>query len=254
MDDPAGRRRAARLHVARDRADHQRRESVRCAHSPVSLAGSNARGFASRRTVRDTVDGIGGSQEEAHVASGLAVAKLHVACALALLLSACGSSSAEDEHLASVHVAGVRIDPVTSSPLVELVEEGERGRTLDIWVGEFEAESIARAIEHQPSPRPNSHDLLKSMLDQIHGRVRRTVVTELREGTYYAVIEVELRGRSLEIDARPSDAIAVALRAEAPVLVRDSLFKDADIPDDERALEIRFETPRESESPSRAPL
>ena len=84
----------------------------------------------------------------------------------------------------------MRIDPVTSSPLVELVEEGAPGRTLTIWVGDFEAESIARAIQHQPSPRPNPHDLVKSVLDQIHGRVRRTIVTELREGTYYAVIEL----------------------------------------------------------------
>ncbi|HTO09490.1 MAG TPA: bifunctional nuclease family protein [Myxococcota bacterium] len=144
----------------------------------------------------------------------------------------------EDEHLASVQVAGVHVDPETSSPVVELVEKGERGRSLGIWVGESEAESIARAIEHQPSPRPNSHDLLMSVLEQIHGHVKRTVVTELHEGTYYAVIELELRGRSLRVDARPSDAIAVALRAGAPVMVRDTLFRAADIPDDEHRLEI----------------
>jgi hypothetical protein len=118
-----------------------------------------------------------------------ALSKLRVACAIALL-AACGQSRSDEEHLRSVQVAGVRIDPVTSSPLVELVEEGAPGRTLTIWVGDFEAESIARAIQHQPSPRPNPHDLVKSVLDQIHGRVRRTIVTELREGTYYAVIEL----------------------------------------------------------------
>lgn len=181
------------------------------------------------------------------------LSKLHAACALALL-AACGPPGPAEEQLRSVHVAGVRIDPVTSSPLVELVEEGERGRTLAIWVGAFEAESIERAIEHQPSPRPNPHDLLKRVLDEIHGRVRRTVVTELREGTYYAVIELELRGRSLAIDARPSDAIAVALRAGAPVLVRDSLFRDVEIPDDEHALEIHFRTQNEREYPASAPL
>jgi bifunctional DNase/RNase len=187
------------------------------------------------------------------VAQRSALAKLHVACALVLLL-ACGPLRSDDDHLRSVHVAAVRIDPVTSSPLVELVEEGEPGRTLAIWVGEFEAESIERALEHQPSARPNPHDLLKSVFDQIHGHVRRTVVTELRGGTYYAVIELELRGRSLAIDARPSDAIAVALRADAPVLVRDSLFQDVEIPDDEHALEIHFRTQNESENPARAPL
>ena len=181
------------------------------------------------------------------------LAKLHAACALSLLLG-CGPPSSGDAHLRSVHVAAVRIDPATSAPLVELVEEGNPGRTLAIWVDEFEAESIERAIEHQPSARPNPHDLLKSLLDQIHGHVRRTVVTELRAGTYYAVIELELRGRSLAIDARPSDAIAVALRADAPVLVRDSLFQDVEIPDDEHALEIDWSTQNESETPARAPL
>lgn len=182
-----------------------------------------------------------------------ALSKLHVSCALALL-SACGPVGSADDHLSSVHVAGVRIDPVTASPLVELVEEGEPRRTLALWVGAFEAESIERAIEHQPSARPNPHDLLKSLLDQIHGHVRRSVVTELREGTYYAVIELELRGRNLAIDARPSDAIAVALRAGAPVLVRDSLFRDAEIPDDEHALEIDWSTQHERECSVSAPL
>jgi bifunctional DNase/RNase len=160
----------------------------------------------------------------------------------------------DDEHLASVQVAGVRVDPATSSPVVELVEKGERGRSLGIWIGEFEAESIARAIEHQPSPRPNPHDLLMSVLEQIHGHVKRTVVTELHEGTYYAVIELELRGRSLRVDARPSDAIAVALRAGAPVLVRDTLFRATDIPEDEHALEIDWSTQRRSEFRESAPL
>jgi bifunctional DNase/RNase len=164
------------------------------------------------------------------------------------------SHDPDDDHLASVQVAGVRVDPETSAPLVELVEKGDRGRSLGIWVGEFEAESIARAIEHQPSPRPNSHDLLMSVLDQIHGRVKRTVVTELHEGTYYAVIELELRGRSLRVDARPSDAIAVALRAGAPVMVRDTLFRAVDIPEDEHALEIDWRTQRGREYRESAPL
>jgi hypothetical protein len=164
------------------------------------------------------------------------------------------SHDPDDDHLASVQVAGVRVDPETATPVVELVEKGEHGRSLGIWVGEFEAESIARAIEHQPSPRPNSHDLLMSVLEQIHGHVKRTVVTELHEGTYYAVIELELRGRRLRVDARPSDAIAVALRAGAPVMVRDSLFRPVDIPEDEHALEIDWRTQRGSEFHVSAPF
>jgi bifunctional DNase/RNase len=118
-------------------------------------------------------------------------------------------------QLIGVHVADVRVDPRTASPVVELLEDGASGRSLSIWVGEFEAESIARAMEHEPSARPNPHDLLKNMLDRIHGHVRRTTVTEVHEGTYFAVIELELRGRTVSLDARPSDAIAVALRAGA---------------------------------------
>ena len=156
----------------------------------------------------------------------------------AALALACGTRDVDDESLRRVHVVGVRVDPETSTPLVELVEDGARARTLDLWVGEFEADSIARAIEHAPAARPNPHDLLKALLDQIHGRVRRSVVTELRGATYYAVIDVELRGRVISVDARPSDAIALALRAGAPVLVRDSLFGDSEIPDDEHTREI----------------
>jgi uncharacterized protein len=167
---------------------------------------------------------------------------LLVPLALALA-SACARSSA-DLDLRSVHVAGVELDPRTSSPFVELVEDGADGRVLRIWVGEFEARSIASAIDREPVLRPNPHDLVKDLLSRADGRVRRTLVTELRDGTYYAVIEVDLNGRELRIDARPSDAIAVALRTGAPVLVRESLLEpETPIPDDENALEIDAPTP-----------
>lgn len=169
---------------------------------------------------------------------------LCIALLTAALAWGCGASDTDADELRSVHVADVHLDPRTSSPVVELLEDGGRGRSLSIWVGEFEAESIARAMDNQPSPRPNPHDLLKNVLDRIHGHVRRTLVNELREGTFFAVIEVELRGRTLSLDARPSDAIAVALRARAPLFVRDSLFAPADeIPDDENAVEIDFRLP-----------
>ena len=182
------------------------------------------------------------------------ISRLLAALCLPLCVALGCARSSGDEHFSSVQVAGVRMDPETASPVVELVEEGERGRSLGIWVGEFEAESIARAIQHEPSPRPNPHDLVLSLLDEIHGRVLRTIVTEMHQGTYYAVIELELRGRNLRIDARPSDAIAVALRADAPVLVRDSLLRSAAIPDDDHALEIDWRTQRESECRASAPL
>ena len=107
----------------------------------------------------------------------------------AALAFGCGAADDPDRgELIGVHVADVRVDPRTARPVVELLEDGANGRSLSIWVGEFEAESITRAMEHQPSARPNPHDLLKNMLDRIHGHVRRTKVTELHEGTYFAVI------------------------------------------------------------------
>jgi uncharacterized protein len=177
-----------------------------------------------------------------------------LALAAALAFLACHARSLDDAQLRVVQVAGVRLDPATAAPLVELVESGGARRTLAIWVGEFEADSIARAIQHQPAPRPNPHDLWKTLLDGIDGRVRRTVVTDLRAGTYFAVIEVDVRGRTLSVDARPSDAIAIALRSGAPVLVRESLFDAAERPDDGRAVEIDFRAQDPRENPGRAPL
>ncbi len=169
----------------------------------------------------------------------------------ALLLGAavfgCAREHTEDA-LRPVQVVGVRIDPRTASPVVDLVEEGDGGRSLPIWIGEYEAQSIENAINHERAPRPNPHDLLASMIEKVEGRVRRTLVNELRDRTYYAVIELDLHGRTLAIDARPSDAIAVALRTGSPVLVRDSLLeRSVEIPEDEGAMEIRApRAPRES--------
>ena len=158
--------------------------------------------------------------------------------ALALLGRACAARDS-DETLRAVHVEGVRVDPRTDSPVLYLVEDGEDGRGLQLWIGEFEAASIEQALGRAPSSRPNPHDLLKNLLERLDGTVRRTLVTELREGTFYAVLEVESHGRTLRIDARPSDAIAVALRTGAPVFVRESLLaRSLEIPDDDEALDI----------------
>lgn len=172
----------------------------------------------------------------------------------ATVLFGCGAPRGGDADLRAVHVADVRVDPKTESPVVDLLEDGENGRGLSIWVGEFEAESIARAMDRQPSPRPNPHDLVKAVVERMHGHVVRTLVTDLREGTYFAVIELELRGRTVSLDARPSDAIAIALRAGAPLFVRESLFAPASlVPDDENAVEIQLRAP-ECDCPAGATL
>lgn len=109
-------------------------------------------------------------------------------------------------------------------PVVVLEEEGGP-RWLPIWIGSAEARSIALQIEEKTSPRPNSHDLARAMIRGLDASVERVVVTELRAGTYYAVLEVAIGDRVVEIDARPSDSIAIALRDGAPIFVRAKLFE-----------------------------
>jgi len=154
--------------------------------------------------------------------------RLAVGCGIAAAwLVSCGepdaSPSQSDE--VAVGIDNLLIDPRVGSPVVLLSEEdGER--QVAIWIGLAEAHSIASQIDHRTPLRPNTHDLAKELVEELHGVVVRVVVTELRENIYYAVVEVRNRGRILKIDARPSDAIALALRFSAPVFVRANLLTD----------------------------
>jgi bifunctional DNase/RNase len=130
-------------------------------------------------------------------------------------------AAAADE--VAVGVRQLWIDPRVGSPVVLLSEE-DGDRQVAIWIGLAEAHSIATQIDHRRPLRPNTHDLTKELVEELHGRVERVVVTELRENIYYAVVEVRSGGRLLSFDARPSDAIALALRFEAPVFVRVGLL------------------------------
>ncbi len=98
---------------------------------------------------------------------------------------------------------------------------------LPIWVGPFEANSIASEIEKVAPQRPMTHDLLRNVIQQFGGEVRRIVVTELRENTFYAVIEIILEGKDVLIDSRPSDAIALALRVDCPIFVREEVIESS---------------------------
>jgi bifunctional DNase/RNase len=147
---------------------------------------------------------------------------------LALPLLACSSEPVVRADTAEIamHVRGVGIDPVSDSPVVVL-EEDDGERALPIWIGVAEARSIAREMEEIVAPRPNTHDLTKRLLMGLEADVERVVVTELLEGTYYALLVVRDGRRRIEIDARPSDAIAIALRVQAPVFVREALLTEA---------------------------
>jgi hypothetical protein len=145
---------------------------------------------------------------------------------LALSLGCSGGPSGGPEaDEVPVHVSSIALDP-RNTPVVILEEDGGP-RMLPIWVGGAEATSIATQIQHEPSPRPNFHDLAQRLIEKLDARVTRVVVTELRGGTYYAILALRTKDRVIEIDVRPSDGIAVALRAHAPILVRASVFDDA---------------------------
>ena len=148
-------------------------------------------------------------------------------CASAILAIACGAANEPedgDHEQVAVRVSAVGIDETSRVPVI-LLEEAGGGRVLPIWIGAAEARSIATQIGDESSRRPNSHDLTKQLLSGLGAKVLRATVTELRGNTYYAVIRVEARDRVQEFDARPSDAIAVALRFDAPLFVSSVLFE-----------------------------
>jgi uncharacterized protein len=123
-------------------------------------------------------------------------------------------------------IKGLMVDPVTNMPIVLLRDEAGN-RVLPIWVGIFEANAIALQMENIATPRPMTHDLLRNVISDLKGNVDRVVVTELKENTFYAVIHLTVNGDRVAVDSRPSDAIALALRAKAPIFVEDTVLDQA---------------------------
>ncbi len=124
-------------------------------------------------------------------------------------------------------VRGLMIDPVTNMPIIVL-KNASGDAVLPIWVGIFEANAIAMRLEEIEPPRPGTHDLLQSVIQGLSAEVRRVVITDLRDNTFYAEIRLVMNDREMVIDARPSDAMALALRAHAPIFVdRDVLKKSS---------------------------
>ena len=116
------------------------------------------------------------------------------------------------------------MDPVTQMPIVIL--RGVAGDTiLPIWVGVYEANAIALEIEKISTPRPMTHDLIKTIVTGLDVTVQKVVVNELRDDTFYALIWMEKNGESVSVDARPSDALALALRLDCPIFVDDQVLK-----------------------------
>jgi bifunctional DNase/RNase len=164
---------------------------------------------------------------------------------LAAFSLACGDAPEHEvEREVPVRVGSIAVDRF-NSPVV-ILEEQDGPRVLPIWIGAAEASSIAAHLHNQPPPRPNFHDLAKRVIQSVQAQLVRVVVTELRDGTYYATLELRTNGKIVEIDVRPSDAIAVAVRLDAPILVREGLFEqagDALAPDDS-GQSVSLEAPR----------
>lgn len=123
-------------------------------------------------------------------------------------------------------IKGLMVDPMTNMPIVILRDDGGE-RILPIWVGIFEANAIALQIENVETPRPMTHDLLRNLITDLNGAVEKIVVSDLKENTFYALIHVRIGGELVAVDARPSDAIALALRASVPIYVEDTVIENA---------------------------
>ena len=123
-------------------------------------------------------------------------------------------------------IKGLMVDPITNTPIV-ILRDKDGQKVLPIWVGVFEANAIALQIENIATPRPMTHDLLRNVIQDLKAEVQKIVVCDLQENTFYALIYLEMNGGTVAIDARPSDAIALALRTRAPIFVEDSVIDNA---------------------------
>jgi len=125
-----------------------------------------------------------------------------------------------------MRIKGLVVDPISKMPIVVL-EDLKSERMLPIWIGVFEANAIALKIENVSTPRPMTHDLIKNFLDKLEISIEKVVVNDVRDNTFYALIHCRHKGQSIVIDSRPSDAIALSLRVNAPIFVEDEVVKKA---------------------------
>ena len=123
-------------------------------------------------------------------------------------------------------IKGLMVDPITNMPIV-ILRDKEGQKVLPIWVGIFEANAIALQIENISTPRPMTHDLLRNVITDLHATVQKVVVCDLQENTFFALIYLGLGADTVAIDARPSDALALALRTRAPIFVEETVIDNA---------------------------
>lgn len=140
-------------------------------------------------------------------------------------------------------VSGIALDPFTNTPIVILKDEANE-KTLPIWIGFMEASSIAMELEKTPRVRPITHDLVKNLIEKLGFKVSKVEVTDLRNDTFYATMHLERESEEYILDARPSDAIAIALRCDSPIFVNEEVIeksKSIEIDEDKEKLEKLLE-------------
>src|SRR4030043_1270977 len=130
------------------------------------------------------------------------------------------------KELMEVKVMGIVVDPKASNPVVVLVDLAGQ-KALPIWIGVFEAEAISRGLEDVVTLRPMTHDLMKQILDTFQVSLNRVIINDLKENTFYANLYLDVEGKELVVDSRPSDAIALAVRVKAPIFVTESVIDAA---------------------------
>lgn len=128
--------------------------------------------------------------------------------------------------LVEMQIKGLMLDPVTNVPIV-ILRDADGQRVLPIWVGPSEANAIALQIENLAPPRPMTHDLLREVVAALAGEVARVIISDLRNGTFFAYLEIRQGSEVILVDARPSDALALAARTRAPIFVRQSVLEQA---------------------------
>jgi len=126
--------------------------------------------------------------------------------------------------LIEMAVKGLMVDPLTNLPIIILRDDSTE-RVLPIWVGPIEANAIALQIENVSTQRPMTHDLLRHIIQEMGGTLSRVIIDDLRESTFFAYLEILRKGERIFVDARPSDALALCLRARAPILVNERVFE-----------------------------
>jgi hypothetical protein len=150
-------------------------------------------------------------------------------------------------NMLEVKLEGLALDMTTNTPVVILSPSG-LDKVLPIWIGHAEAWAIAMELSGVGSKRPLTHDLLRRVIETLNGRVERIEITELKEQTFFAVIHLAVNGQKIQIDARPSDSIALALKTGAAIFVNEELFnlkredtaQDINIPNDPESLRERL--------------